>query len=123
MKLASKTVNAAITTMLFAIAYLAPTMSKASAEDWCRINEHNLLSCGFASKEQCLAMTSGRTGECNPNPFPGKAAARHPIRVYSQAELMVCRSMKLDCVGGADSASSAYAYLPEPSKPKAHRLK
>jgi hypothetical protein len=95
---------------LFAVAAVAMTVSEASAADWCRINEHDLLSCGFATKEQCNAMTSGRTGYCDPNPFPGKPAAHHPITVYSQAEYMACQSMKLDCTGGS---SGAYAYAPK----------
>lgn len=118
MKLPSTTMIVRSMTAMSAIAFLAVTVPKASAEDWCRINEHNLPSCGFASKEQCSAMTSGRTGTCSPNPFPGKAAAHHPIVVYSDAEFTVCRSMKLDCVG----AGSAYAYLPK-SMPSKHRTK
>ncbi len=117
MKLLSQRITAISATALFALALLATT--KASAEDWCRINEHNLYSCGFASKEQCKAMTSGRTGYCDLNPFPGKASAAKPIHVQTEAELKVCQSMKLDCVGGG--ASSAFAYLPR--KGKAHRTK
>ncbi len=104
---------------LFAIAVLATTVAKASAEDWCRINEHNLLSCGFQTKEQCQAMLSGRAGSCNPNPFPGKPVAHHPIAISSHAELMACQAMKLDCVGGG--ASSAFAYAAK--KGAAHRTK
>ncbi|MBV9558848.1 MAG: DUF3551 domain-containing protein [Bradyrhizobium sp.] len=107
MKPLSRTMIVPPVKALLAIAVVATTVSKASAEDWCRINEHNLLSCGFASKEQCNAMTSGRTGYCDHNPFPGKPAAHHPIGVYSQAEYTACLSMKLDCGGGA------FAYAPK----------
>ncbi len=104
---------------LFAIGFVATTTPKASAEDWCRFNEHNLASCGFRSYEQCSAFLSGRAGSCDRNPFPGKAAAVHPIVVYTEAEYAVCRSMKLDCVGGG---SSAYAYAPKSSKHRVHRV-
>jgi hypothetical protein len=117
MKLTSRNVTTIAASALFALTFFATT--KADAEDWCRINEHNLYSCGFASKEQCQAMTSGRTGMCNPNPFPGKPAAHHPIVVFSSAELKACESMKLDCVGGG--RESAFAYLPK--KGAAHRTK
>ena len=100
--------KAMIVPAMFAVAFLATSTSKASAEDWCRINENQLLSCGFATKEQCQAMTSGRSGSCNPNPFPGKEAAHHPIVVTTPAEYAVCKSMKMDCVV---AGSSAYAYV------------
>ena len=120
MKPLSRTMFVSATTALFAIPFLVTTMSKASAEDWCRFNEHYIRSCGFASKEQCMDMASGRGGMCDPNPFPGKAAAHHPIAVSSHAEYMACRSMNLDCVGGG---SGAYAYLPKSSKGAAHVAK
>ena len=78
-----------------------------------------MSSCGFATLEQCEAMVSGRTGSCAVNPFPGKAAAHHPTTVFTDAELKVCQSMKMDCVEAG--ASSAFAYLPK--KGTAHRTK
>jgi hypothetical protein len=109
MNLRTKTMTVVATGALSAMALLT-TMPKASAEDWCRFNEHNIKSCGFATREQCQATASGRPGSCQINPFPGKATAAAPIHVESQAELMACQEMHLDCVGG--NTSSAYAYAP-----------
>ena len=117
----TSTSKATIVPAMFALALLATATSKASAEDWCRINEHDLLSCGFATKEQCQAMTSGRTGYCDHNPFPGKTAAvHHPVVVSTSAEYAVCQSMKLDCVGPSSTGSRAYAYLPKSAHAKHH---
>ncbi|HZR88603.1 MAG TPA: DUF3551 domain-containing protein [Bradyrhizobium sp.] len=118
MKSISRTLTAVSMTALAAVISVVATMPKASAEDWCRKNEHELMSCGFQSKEQCDAMKSGRTGICELNPFPGKAAAHRSIVVYSAAEYAACQSMKIDCVGGG---SQALAYLPTRSKRTAHR--
>ena len=118
----TKTIIVPAMTSLFAIAVVATTMPKASAVDFCRIDvtSSGMRGCGFATKEQCDAMGSGRAGYCIPNPFPGKAAAPHPIAVYSDAELKVCESMKMDCVQGV-APVFAFAYLPK--KGAAHRTK
>ena len=101
-----------------AVGFLALTPQKASA-DYCRnIPEHGMRSCGFVTLEQCEAMVLGRTGYCEVNPFPGKAAAHHPTVVTTQAELKVCQSMKMDCV---IAGRSAFAYLPK--RGAAHRAK
>ncbi len=108
----TKTIIVPAVTSLIAIAFLATATPKASAEDYCRtdVTSSGMRGCGFATKEQCEAMGSGRAGFCIPNPFPGKAAAHHPTTVYSEAELTACRSMKMDCV---ISGGSAFAYLPK----------
>jgi hypothetical protein len=110
MKLSS-TLIACSAPALFAIVFLAMPMPKASAEDWCRYNEHYLKSCGFASKAQCWAYASGKPGYCVPNPDPSNTSAG-PIHVETQLEMMACQSMELNCVIGGGSARSAYAYVP-----------
>jgi len=120
MKSMSRNIAAVLMTAASALVLVLGPMPKASAEDWCRKNEHEIRSCGFQSKEQCDAMTSGRTGYCEINPFPGKAAAHKPIVVYTAAEYAACQSMKLDCVGGG---TQAYAYLPRHAKPAARGVK
>jgi hypothetical protein len=113
MKLQSTTTIATTTTALFAIAFLAMPMPKASAEDWCRTNEHFLRGCGFVSKEQCQASTAGRAGYCDVNPFPAKSNANAgAMHVESHAEMMACQSMHMDCVVGG-SVAGAYAYVPK----------
>jgi hypothetical protein len=112
----SKLMSTPVMKALLTTAFLATAVSTASAADWCRINEHNLYSCGFKTKEQCQAMTSGRTGYCDVNPFPGKSAAvQHPVVVYTEAEMAVCHSLSMDCVG-PKGASSSYAYAPKSSR-------
>ena len=64
-------------------------------------------------------MVSGRTGYCEANPFPGKVTAHHATTVFTDAELKVCQSMKMDCVEAG--ASRAFAYLPK--NRAAHRPK
>lgn len=89
-------------TALFAIALLAMTSPKASAEDYCRTDwgSGGICLCGFASLEQCQVMTSGRVGSCAPNPFPT------PAGTSSAYEFQACQSMKLEC--------GAYASMSKP---------
>ena len=70
---------------LFAMAYIATPASAASSIDYCRTDvTAGVRGCGYSSLEQCQAMSSGRGGDCYPNPFP------------------------------SNGSSSAYAYQPKP---------
>lgn len=60
-------------TALFAFVLLAATAPQARADNWCRLAPDSMRACGFASKQMCLDMTSGRGGMCDPNPFEAKA--------------------------------------------------
>jgi hypothetical protein len=67
---------------LFALAFAAMIPSAASAADYCRTDVTNgTRGCGYATLELCQAMSSGRGGDCNPNPFaanPSNALAYQP---------------------------------------------
>jgi hypothetical protein len=70
-------ITAAPATALFAMAFVAmATPAAASPIDYCR---HDVTSgmrgCGYASLEQCQAMSSGRGGSCYPNPFPSDGSS------------------------------------------------
>jgi hypothetical protein len=55
---------------LFALAFAAMIPSAASAEEYCRTDvTAGTRGCGYASLEQCQAMSSGRGGECYRDPF------------------------------------------------------
>lgn len=87
MKPPSRPIIAPAVTALFAVVCLAATMSSANAESWCRTAPDAMRSCGFASKQQCLDMTSGRGGMCDPDPLgaqPGRAYALQPRPGHSQ---------------------------------------
>ena len=62
----------------------------ASQVDYCRTDvTAGTRGCGYASLEQCQAMSSGRGGSCSPNPFPDNASsnalAYQPKYGHSQA--------------------------------------
>lgn len=68
-----------------------PTSALAGA-DFCRTDSSGTRGCGFASKEQCLAMASGRGGTCDPNPFykdPNSAFAYEPKGNHSHSKKTV----------------------------------
>src|SRR5664279_301978 len=68
----------------------AASPKSASQVDYCRTDvTAGTLGCGYASLEQCQAMSSGRGGSCSPNPF------------------------------SANASSNAYAYQPKTMNPKA----
>lgn len=74
MKQSMRTMTVAATALV-AIASFALTIQSASAEDICRTDvTSGVRGCGFASLEQCQAMSSGRGGTCAPNPFPAQAS-------------------------------------------------
>jgi hypothetical protein len=80
---------------LFAMAYIAMATpaSAASSTDYCRTDvTAGVRGCGYSSLAQCQAMSSGRGGDCYPNPFPS----------------------------GGGSSSNAYAYQPKPRHSKGH---
>jgi uncharacterized protein DUF3551 len=64
---------AAPATALAAMAFVAIATPAAAANqvDYCRTDvTSGMRGCGYASLEQCQAMSSGRGGDCYPNPFP-----------------------------------------------------
>jgi hypothetical protein len=64
----------------------SPKAAAAPKIDYCRTDvTAGTRSCGFASLEQCQAMSAGRGGGCFENPFPS----------------------------GGTSSSSAFAYQPK----------
>jgi hypothetical protein len=48
----------------------------ASNTDYCRTDiTSGMRGCGYTSLEQCHSMSSGRGGDCYPNPFPSGSAS------------------------------------------------
>jgi hypothetical protein len=64
-------ITAAPATALFALAFVAmATPAAAGPNDYCRQDvTSGMRSCGFATMEQCQAMSSGRGGSCYRDPF------------------------------------------------------
>jgi len=80
MKQVSKTMTVS-TTALFAIVLFAMAASNANATDYCRTDvTAGMRGCGYTSYEQCLAMSSGRGGTCDVNPF----AAPSPRNAFAK---------------------------------------
>jgi Protein of unknown function (DUF3551) len=65
------TMSAAPATALFALAFVAMTTPAAAGpNEYCRQDvTSGMRSCGFATMEQCQAMSSGRGGSCYRDPF------------------------------------------------------
>jgi len=62
--------SAAPAAVLGAMAFFA-TATPAAATDYCRMDvTAGVRGCGYSSLEQCQAMSSGRGGGCEVNPFP-----------------------------------------------------
>jgi len=62
--------SAAPAAVLGAMAFFA-TATPAAAVDYCRTDvTAGVRGCGYSSLEQCQAMSSGRGGGCDVNPFP-----------------------------------------------------
>lgn len=65
---------------LVALAFVATATPAAAAgpdngRDYCRTDvTAGMRGCGYSSLEQCQAMSSGRGGDCSPNPFPSSSA-------------------------------------------------
>jgi hypothetical protein len=69
---------AAPATALVAMAFvaLATPAAAAGSVDYCRTDTTSgMRGCGYASLEQCHAMSSGRGGDCYPNPFPSNGSS------------------------------------------------
>jgi Protein of unknown function (DUF3551) len=51
-------------------------VAAASPADYCRTDiTSGMRGCGYTSLEQCHAMSSGRGGDCYPNPYPSNSSA------------------------------------------------
>ena len=71
-------VAAAPATAFAAMAFvaMATPAAAASSVDYCRTDiTSGMRGCGYASLEQCHAMSSGRGGDCYPNPYPSNTAS------------------------------------------------
>ena len=61
--------TAAPASAMLALAFVAMT-TPASAGEYCRTDvTSHMQSCGFDTLEQCQAMSSGRGGSCDRDPF------------------------------------------------------
>ena len=63
---------------VFALGFVAMSTPAAAAinTDYCRTDiTSGMRGCGYSSLEQCHAMSSGRGGDCYPNPFPSGSAS------------------------------------------------
>src|SRR5258706_14412910 len=72
------TITAAPAATLFALAFVAVSTPAAAASpiDYCRTDTTSgMRGCGYASLEQCHAMSAGRGGDCYQNPFPDKSSS------------------------------------------------
>jgi hypothetical protein len=70
--------NAAPATALFALALGAMAPSPASAGAYCRTDvTSHMQSCSFDTMEQCQAMSSGRGGSCDRDPFPAAGSSAY----------------------------------------------
>jgi hypothetical protein len=70
-------VAAAPATAFVAMAFvaMATPAAAASSVDYCRTDiTSGMRGCGYTSLEQCHAMSSGRGGDCYPNPFPSNSS-------------------------------------------------
>jgi hypothetical protein len=69
---------AALTVLAFvAMATPAAAASPGNGIDYCRTDvTAGTRGCGYTSLEQCHEMSSGRGGDCSPNPFPSNAGSR-----------------------------------------------
>jgi hypothetical protein len=66
--------------------FTATTPASAAPVDYCRTDvTSGMRGCGYASLEQCRAMSSGRGGNCFENPFPegGSNASNASSNAYA----------------------------------------
>ena len=61
----------------------------AAAGEYCRQDLSNMMSCGFATMEQCQATSSGRGGTCMRDPY--LAPANSPENAYASTRKGVQR--------------------------------
>ena len=81
---------------VFALGFVAMSTPAAAASntDYCRTDvTSGMRGCGYTSLEQCHAMSSGRGGDCYPNPFPSGSAS--------------------SASSGGNSNGNSYAYQPK----------
>jgi hypothetical protein len=88
---------------VFALGFVAMSTPAAAASntDYCRTDiTSGMRGCGYTSLEQCHAMSSGRGGDCYPNPFPSGSASNS---------------------GTGNGTGNSYAYQPKHSVSKRTR--
>jgi hypothetical protein len=74
------TITAVPAATFFALAFVAVSTPAAAASptDYCRTDvTSGMRGCGYASLEQCQAMSAGRGGGCYANPFPVKSSSSY----------------------------------------------
>jgi hypothetical protein len=83
--------TAAPAAALFAVALGAMAPSAASAGEYCRTDVTSAMrSCSFDTMEQCQAMSSGRGGSCDRDPFLAdtrSAYAYQPKHLHSKSSV------------------------------------
>jgi hypothetical protein len=76
---------------LLGFAVVGLTTPAVQAYEYCRTDvTSSMLSCGFSSMEQCQAMSSGRGGTCERDPFYDSARSAYayqPKRTNSRRGL------------------------------------
>lgn len=74
MKSTSKIINSS-SAVLLRLALVVMTTSTAHAGEYCfsDASSSGMLSCDFATMQQCQASASGRAGTCERDPFYGSA--------------------------------------------------
>jgi Protein of unknown function (DUF3551) len=88
---------------VFALGFVAMSTPAAAASntDYCRTDiTSGMRGCGYTSLEQCHSMSSGRGGDCYPNPFPSGSASNS---------------------GTGNGTGNSYAYQPKHSVSKRTR--
>jgi len=73
---------------IIALALISTATPASAAGKYCRKDvTSNALSCGFDTMEQCQAMSSGRGGDCMPDPWGSyNANASAPKAVHPKAK-------------------------------------
>lgn len=71
------TAPAALAALAFvAVATPAAAAGPNNGNDYCRTDTTSgMRGCGYTSLEQCHDMSSGRGGDCYPNPFPSNTSS------------------------------------------------
>jgi hypothetical protein len=75
-QLLKTTVASAAAVFALGLVAMSSPAAAASNTDYCRTDiTSGMRGCGYTSLEQCHAMSSGRGGDCYPNPFPSGSAS------------------------------------------------
>jgi Protein of unknown function (DUF3551) len=72
---------------LLTFAYVTTTTRGVQAYEYCRVDISYMRGCSFSTMEQCQAMSSGRDGTCERDPFYDSAKSAYayqPKRLYLQ---------------------------------------